>query len=128
MARMLRELHNWYLRNNELDEGDLLYFRINYRLIDIFGMTKEQAQLYHLSYHAGNPRHISQGYCEKCRKIVTIIPIIYGISQSEIEKMRIAEHEGRIIIGQDSLIMDGTKVAMFGCKMCKAELPRYGCL
>ena len=36
---MLKELHVSYLKGNEHDEGDLLYYRINYRLTDIFGIT-----------------------------------------------------------------------------------------
>jgi hypothetical protein len=126
LDRVLKELHDWFLRSNYHDEGDLLYFRINHRLADAFGITKEQAEEYHSRYHINIPRLISKGYCERCDRIVTIIPIIYGIQESDMKKMNIAESEGRIIIGNVSPTEQQSKTAMFGCKICKSPLPRYG--
>jgi hypothetical protein len=126
--RMLKELHNSYLRGNEHDEGDLIYYRINYRLADTFGITKEEADRLHSSYHASNPRQVSQGYCDKCGKVVTIIPVIYGIQESDMARMKTAEAQGRLIIGDTTTIKQGSKVAMFGCKVCKTLLPKYGTL
>jgi len=124
--RLLKELHASFLKGNEHDEGDLLYYRINYRLADTFGVTKEEAEMLHSAYHVKNPRQVSQGYCDKCGRLVTIIPIIYGIQESDIEKMRAAENEGRLLIGDTGMIKQGTKVAMFGCRECKTHLPKYG--
>jgi hypothetical protein len=126
--RMLKELHASYLRGNEHDEGDLIYYRINYRLADTFGITKEEAERLHSSYHAGNPRQISQGYCEKCGMVVIIIPVIYGIQESDMERMKAAETQGRLIIGDIDTVKQGSKVAMFGCKTCRTLLPKYGIL
>lgn len=124
--RMLKELHASYLKGNEYDEGDLLYYRINYRLADAFGISKEEADRLHLSYHAGNPRQVSQGYCEKCSRVVTIIPVIYGIQESDADKMKTAEAQGRLIIGDMNTVRQGTRVAMFGCRECRTLLPKYG--
>jgi hypothetical protein len=126
IARLLKELHASFLKGNEHDEGDLRYYRINYRLVDAFEMTKEEAEKFHSSYHAENPRQVSQGYCDKCGRIVTIIPIIYGMQAEDIEKMRSAESEGRLIIGDIGTIRQGSKVAMFGCRECKTSLPKCG--
>jgi hypothetical protein len=126
IARLLKELHASFLKENEHDEGDLLYYRINYRLVDTFGITKEEAERLHSSYHAENPREVSQGYCDKCGRIVTIIPIIYGIQASDIEKMKVAESEGLLLIGDTGMIKQGAKVAMFGCRECKTPLPKCG--
>jgi len=126
IARLLKELHALFLKGNEHDEGDLLYYRINYRLVDTFGVTKEEAERLHSSYHAENPRQVSQGYCDKCCRIVTIIPIIYGIQANDIENMRAAESEGMLLIGDTSVIKQGAKVAMFGCRECKTPLPKCG--
>lgn len=126
IERMLKEIHASYLKGNEHDEGDLLYYRINYRLVEAFGISKEEADRVHSSYHAGNPRQVSQGYCEKCGRVVTIIPFIYGIQESDIERMKTAETQGRLIIGDMSTVRQGSKVAMFGCKECRTLLPKYG--
>lgn len=126
--RMLEELHASYLRGNEHDEGDLLYYRINYRLADTLGITNEEADRLHSSYHTRSPRQVSQGYCEKCGMVVTIIPVIYGIQKSDMEKMKMAETQGRLIIGDMSIIRQGSKVAMFGCKECRTLMPKYGTL
>lgn len=126
--RMLQDLHASYLKENEHDEGDLIYYRINYRLADTFGMTKEEADKLHSIYHLTSPRQISQGYCDKCGKVVTIIPVIYGIQASDLDRLKAAEADGRLIIGDMSTLRNGSKVAMFGCKRCRALLPKYGML
>lgn len=126
--RMLKELHASYLKSNEHDEGDLIYYRINYRLADTFGITKEEADRLHSSYHSASPRQVSQGYCEKCGSVVTIIPVIYGIQKSDIERIKIAEAEGRLIIGDMNAVKQGSKAAMFGCRECRTLLPKYGML
>lgn len=126
--RMLKELHASYLKGNEDDEGDPIYYRINYRLADTLGITKEEADRLHLGYHAGNPRQVSQGYCEKCGRVVTIIPVIYGIQKSDMEKMKAAETQGRLIVGDMSTVRHGSKAAMFGCRQCRSLLPKYGML
>jgi len=124
--KMLKELHASYLKGNQHDEGDLIYYRINYRLADTFGITKEEADKLHSGYHAENPRQVSQGYCDSCKKVVIIIPIIYGVQESDIERLKVAESEGRLIIGDLGTVRQGSKVAMFGCKECKSLLPKYG--
>lgn len=124
--RMLKELHVSYLKDNEHDEGDLIYYRINYRLVDAFGVTKEEADTLHAGYHAASPREISQGFCEKCQKVVKIIPVIYGIQESDMERMKVAEAQGRLIIGDTATVREGSKVPMFGCRECKTLLPKYG--
>lgn len=126
--RMLRELHAFYLKDNEHDEGDLIYYRINYRLADAFGITKEEAERLHSAYHAASPREVSHGYCERCKKVVTIIPVIYGIQESDIERMKAAESQGRLIIGDISTVRQGSKVPMFGCRECRTLLPKYGAI
>ena len=57
--RMLKEIHAFYLKGNEHDEGDPIYYRINYRLADAFGISKEEADKLHAGYHLENPRQIS---------------------------------------------------------------------
>ena len=126
--RMLKELHASYLKDNMYDEGDLIYYRINYRLVDTFGMTKEEADRLHASYHLATPRQVSQGYCDRCARVVTIIPVIYGIQVGDMERMKTAEALGRLIVGDMNTIRDGSKVAMFGCRDCKTHLPKYGTL
>lgn len=128
LENALKELHDWFLRSNYHDEGDLLYYRINYRLADAFEITIKEAEKYHSTYHINIPRLISQGYCEVCDRIVAIIPITYGIQESEMEKMNMAESEGRIIMGNISSTEQQSKTAIFGCKICKSPLPKYGSL
>jgi hypothetical protein len=128
MDRMLKELHSSYLKDNEYDEGDLIYYRINYRLAETFGITKEEAERLHSGYHARNPRQVSQGYCDNCRRVVTIIPVIYGVQESDMERMKASETQGRLIIGNMGTVKQGLKPAMFGCKECRALLPKYGIL
>ena len=126
IARALKELHASYLKGNEYDEGDPIYYRINYRLADTFGVTKEEAERLHSLYHADNPRRVSQGYCDACGRVVTIIPIIYGIQESDMAMMQAAEAEGRLIVGDLAEVKQGAKAAMFGCQACKGRLPKYG--
>jgi hypothetical protein len=124
--RMLNELHVLYLKDNEHDEGDLIYYRINYRLAETFKMTKEEAESLHSTYHSSIPREVSQGYCEKCKMVVTIIPVIYGMLESDVERMRAAETDGRLIIGDTHTVKQGSTVPMFGCRACRTVLPKYG--
>src|SRR6185503_6724231 len=126
--RMLEELHASYLKENKYDEGDPIYYRINYRLEDAFDLTREEAEKLHSDYHTNNPRQVSQGYCENCKKVITIIPVIYGIQESDLERMKAAENAGRIIVGDTGKLREDSKVAMFGCKECRSLLPIYGML
>ena len=128
IAKMLQALHASPLKGNEYDEGDLLFYRINYRLAEAFGLAKEEAEKLHAAYHEGNPRRVSQGHCDACGRVVTIIPVIYGIQDSDMKSMRAAEREGRLIIGDMAGVRQGNKVAMFGCKVCRSLLPKYGTL
>jgi hypothetical protein len=59
IAKMLQELHASYLKGNEYDEGDPIFYRINYRLADAFGLTRESAEKYHSAYHRDNSRRVS---------------------------------------------------------------------
>lgn len=124
----LIELHRYYLRDNKFDEGDLIYYRINYRLEALFGITKEEAQSFHATYHRDIPRTISEGYCHICDAIVKFIPIIYGSSERERKSLEMAQNEGKLIIANldSNTIKEGVKVPLYGCKICKAALPRYG--
>ncbi|AIC14386.1 hypothetical protein [Nitrososphaera viennensis] len=126
IERMLRELHSSYLKGNEYDEGDPIFYRINYRLADAFALTKEEAERHHAEYHRKNPRRVSEGFCDACNRIVGIIPIIYGVQEGDMERMKAAEEQGRLIIGDLSQVREGAKVAMFGCKSCKTPLAKYG--
>lgn len=128
IRELLVKLHNHYLKDNRYDEGDPIFYRINYRLMDTLGVTKAAAEEFHKIYHADNPRRISEGYCNKCEKIVTIIPIIYGISDHELANLLKAENNGKLIIRNINDINGGNKVAMFGCKVCKSPLPEYGAM
>lgn len=116
------------MKENEYDEGDPIFYRINYRLEEMFDLTREEAALAHGQYHLQKPRRISEGFCENCNRVVGIIPIIYGIQESDMEKMRKAEADGRLIIGDMTSVAEGNKVAMFGCKVCKRPLLKYGTL
>lgn len=118
-------MHDHYLKANPYDEGDPIYYRINYRLAESFSISRDQAANYHDRYHQDSPRRVSEGYCDFCNGIVGIIPIIYGINESELAFMKKAQAEGRIIIG-DRLVKPDSKMAMFGCKVCKTPLPKYG--
>jgi hypothetical protein len=126
IKKFLVELHRYYLKNNEYDEGDIIFHRINYRLMDTFELTKTDAIEFHKTYHNNSPRRISEGYCDNCKKISTIIPILYGFSIQDLEKITSAEIDGRLIIGDTEDIREGTNLAMFGCKSCRNPLPKYG--
>jgi hypothetical protein len=126
IKQLLMDLHESYLKDNKYDEGNLIYYRINYKLMDVFEITKEEAEKLHIVYHENNPRRISEGYCHNCKNVVGIIPIIYGVSEKDKEALSIAENEGRLIIGNLNEIKEGIEVSMFGCKICKSGLPEYG--
>jgi hypothetical protein len=126
VKQLLIDLHESYLKDNKYDESNLIYYRINYKLMDTFEMTKEDAENFHIVYHEGNRRRISEGYCPICNDIISIIPIIYGVSEKEKANLTIAENEGRVIIGSLDKVKEGINVSMFGCKRCKSDLPRYG--
>ena len=128
ITRALIELHGYYLKDNEFDEGDLIYYRINYRLVALFGITREEAQNFHAVYHRNTPRKIAEGYCHICNAIVKFIPIIYGSSERERESLEVAQNEGKLIIANldSNAIKEGVKLPLYGCRICKAALPRYG--
>jgi hypothetical protein len=126
IKQLLMNLHESYLKDNKYDEGNLIYYRINYKLMDAFEITKEEADELHVDYHESNPRRISEGYCHNCKDIVEIIPIIYGVAEKDKEALTAAENEGRLIIGSLNEIREGVEVSMFGCKICKSSLPEYG--
>lgn len=126
IEQLLKELHSSLLKANELDEGDLIFYRINYRLIDKLGISRDKAEQMHTEYHEKYPRKISEGFCPRCQKAVKLLPIIYGIQESELAWMQQKEREGRIIIGDTRSIREGAKVALFGCGECKQSLPNYG--
>ena len=124
---MLIELHKSYLKDNKYDEGNLIYYRINYKLVDILEITKEEAEKYYADYHKeSTPRRISEGYCNNCNAVVTIVPIIYGVTEKDKVTLKTAEKDGRLIIGSLDQVREGIKVSIFGCKICKSALPRYG--
>jgi hypothetical protein len=125
IAKMLQELHASYPKGNEYDEGDQIFYRINYRLADAFGLTREDAEKYHSAYHRDNPRRVSQGYCDRCESVVTIIPVIYGLQESDLAYLRAVEAEGTLIIDDISSLTQGFRAAMFGCRECKTLLPKY---
>ncbi len=126
IEKMLKELHESYLKGNEYDEGDPIFYRINYRLQDVFSLTREEAAQYHDAYHKEKPRRVSEGFCDRCNSIVGIIPILYGVQESDMERMKKAEAEGRLIVGDTGLVKEGGRAAMFGCKVCKSPLDKYG--
>lgn len=128
IRKALDDLHASYLKGNEYDEGDPIFYRINYRLEEAFGLTRQEAARLHEQYHKERPRRMSEGFCDNCNKIVRIIPIIYGIQDADMEKMKEAESEGRLIVGDMKTVAEGNRVAMFGCKACKNPLPKYGTL
>jgi len=128
IEKTLKELHASYMKNNAHDEGDIIYHRINYRIANTFGITKEEAARLHSEYHSAKPRKVSEGFCEKCNMVVTIIPVIYGIQESDMERLKTAEMQGRLIIGEIDTVRQGSEVAMFGCSECKSMMPKYGML
>jgi hypothetical protein len=128
ITRTLIELHRYYLQDNKFDEGDLIYYRINYRLEALFGIERQKAQSLHAAYHKDIPRSISEGYCHICDTIVKFIPIIYGASERERKSLEMAQHKGKLIIANlDCIVIkEGVKIPLFGCKICKTALPKYG--
>jgi hypothetical protein len=128
ITRTLIELHRYYLQDNEFDEGDLIYYRINYRLVALLGITREEAQSFHAAYHRNIPRTIAEGYCHICDALVKFIPIIYGSSERERKSLEMAQNEGKLIIANldSNTIKEGVKIPLYGCKICKSALPRYG--
>ena len=128
IARMLKALHASYLKENEYDEGDPIFYRINYRIADAFRLTTDEANRLHAEYHKDSPRRISEGYCDSCGKVVTIVPVIYGVRQSDLPKMKAAEIQGRLIIGEIGCLSQGSGASLFGCSVCKSYLPKYGAL
>lgn len=123
----LERLHSSFMKGNEHDEGDPIFYRITYRLAEEFSISRDDAARLHSEYHVRHPRSVSRGFCGNCRKLVSLIPIIYGIQGQELE-MRKRELEGRLIIGDTDTIRSGNKVAMFGCGECKNPIPEYGTL
>lgn len=128
IRKALDELHSSYLKGNEYDEGDPIFYRINCRMEEAFGIAREEAARLHDEYHQEKPRRVSEGFCEKCNAVVGTIPIIYGIQEREMAQMKVAEKEGRLIIGDMKNVAQGQKAAMFGCKVCKSPLLKYGIL
>jgi hypothetical protein len=127
IKQLLTELHESYLKDNKYDEGDLLYYRINYKVMDAFQTTKEEAEKIHTIYHdKNNPSRISEGYCHNCKSVNKLIPIIYGVAGNDKANLRKAENEGRLVVGSLEEIKEGVELSMFGCKICKFALPRYG--
>jgi hypothetical protein len=116
------------MAGNENDEGDLIFYRVNYRLVDTLGIPKEEAEKLHLEYHTVYPRKISEGFCDLCQESTVLVPIFYGIQASERAAMGAKEQAGRLIVGDTSAIKEGARVAMFGCSRCRQPLPKYGCL
>ena len=127
IKQLLTELHELYLKDNKYDEGDLLYYRINYKVMDAFQITKEEAEKLHTIYHdKNNPRRISEGYCHNCKGVNKVIPIIYGVGGKDKANLTKAESEGRLIVGNLEEIKEGAELPMFACKICKIALPKYG--
>lgn len=115
ITRALMDLHRYYLQNNKFDEGDLIYYRINYKLVALFGITKEEAQRFHAAHHSEIPRTIAEGYCHVCDAIVKIIPILYGSSERERELLEMAQNEGKLIIASldSNVIKEGVKIPLY---------------
>ncbi|HEY8139943.1 MAG TPA: hypothetical protein VIE86_02555 [Nitrososphaera sp.] len=126
IAAMLKALHVSYLKENENDEGDPIFCRINYKIADTFGITAEKANRLHLDYHKEHPRRISEGFCDICGKVVPIVPVIYGVKPSDLPRMKAAEAQGRLIIGEIGKLTPGSGASLFGCRICKSHLPKYG--
>jgi NADH:ubiquinone oxidoreductase subunit E len=67
----LEKLHKMFLKHNEHDEGDLIFYRIDYRLAEILKVTADEARAYHQIYHTINPRTVSKAYCSNCNQIIS---------------------------------------------------------
>ncbi|MEO9319707.1 MAG: hypothetical protein ABI361_03440 [Nitrososphaera sp.] len=126
IEKLLKDLHLKFLRQNPYDEGDLLYYRINYRLADSLQCSLAQAEDAHQEYHASNPRHVSGGFCDSCSRLVRIVPIIYGYDKKDADMLQKAQAEGRLILCDMDLIVGGARLALFGCAVCKKPLDKYG--
>jgi hypothetical protein len=124
--KSLANLHKIFLKYNEHDEGDLIFYRIDYRLAEILKVTADEAHAYHLIYHTKNPRTVSKTYCSNCNQIVTFIPIIYTVTENERALLEAAELEDRVILGNLEKIMEDHKIPMFGCMQCKKPIPGCG--
>ena len=119
----LERLHKIFLKHNEHDEGDLIFYRIDYRLAEILKVTADEARAYHQIYHTKNPRTVSKAYCSNCNQIVTFVPIIYTVTENERSLLKAAEMKGRVILGDLENIMEDHKIPMFGCAECKKPIP-----
>ena len=117
----LERLHKMFLKHNEHDEGDLIFYRIDYRLAEILKVTAD-----HQIYHTKNPRTVSKAYCSNCNQIVTFVPIIYTVTEYERSLLKAAEMKGRVILGDLENIMEDHKIPMFGCGECKKPIPGCG--
>ena len=122
----LERLHKMFLKHNEHDEGDLIFYRIDYRLAEILKVTADEARAYHQIYNTKNPRTVSKAYCSNCNQIVTFVPIIYTVTENERSLLKAAEMKGRVILGDLENIMEDHKIPMFGCAECKKPIPRCG--
>jgi hypothetical protein len=118
---VLHDLHDIFLKNNMHDEGDLIFYRINYRLEEIYNISRYQANGLHKTYHLSFPRKISQAYCNNCNRVVRYIPIIYGVSEGEMEYMKALEKNGRILIGRVEYHND-PNIPLFACEICKSPI------
>jgi hypothetical protein len=121
IEKVLQNLHERYLKNNKYDEGDLIFYRINYKLEEMYEISRYQANGLHQTYHLSFPRKTSEVYCNSCDRVVRYIPIIYGVTQSEMEYMKALEKEDRILIG---IVKDhkDTHMPLFACKLCKSPI------
>ncbi|HXG06354.1 MAG TPA: hypothetical protein VNI77_03400 [Nitrososphaera sp.] len=72
----------------------MIYYRINYRIADTFGITREEADRFHSRYHETTPRQLSQGFYSSCGMVVTIVPVICGIQDSDMEEMKAGKQAG----------------------------------
>ncbi len=124
--KSIYNLHKIFLKDDEYDEGDLIFYRIDYRLAEILKVTAKEAHAYHLIYHTKNPRTVSKAYCTNCNQIVTFIPIIYTVTENEGTLLETAELENRVILGKLDKVMEDHKILMFGCTQCKKPLPGCG--
>ena len=123
LEKVLQNLHERYLKNNKYDEGDPIFYRINYKLEEMYKISRYQANGLHQTYHLSFPRKTSEVYCNSCNRVVRYIPIIYGVTRGEMEYMKALEKEDRILIGvvEDHNYND-THIPLFACKLCKSPI------